>query len=43
MIQKGFIVNPFGKLMRLKGTKAITMEIAIECVMVTVAKQEIPK
>ena len=42
--RKGFIViNPFGKPMRLKGTKAIAMEIAIERVTVTVAKQEIPK
>ena len=42
--RKGFIViNPFGKPMRLKGTKAIAMEIAIEHVTVTVAKQEIPK
>ena len=36
--RKGFIViNPFGKLMRLKGTKAIVMEIAIEHVTITVA------
>ena len=42
--RKGFIViNPLGKLMRLKGTKAIAMEITIEHVMVTIAKEEIPK
>ena len=35
--RKGFIViNTFSKPMRLKGTKTITMEIAIEHVTITV-------